>query len=202
MIPVLFAMFLYAILHSWLAGGTVKTAFRTRFGDHAYHGFYRLIFNSVGFLTLLPISYLFTVQPDGILWEIDSRYAPILLLIQMIGLIGAIVSLLQIDLLRFLGIRQVLAYLRDEPLPLPEEKLTTTGLYGVVRHPLYLFTILAIFPVTTMTGAYLGFCIGVTLYFAIGSIFEERRLTAAYGDTYEIYRRKVPWLIPLVRIRS
>jgi protein-S-isoprenylcysteine O-methyltransferase Ste14 len=202
MIPVLVVMFLYALLHSYLAGTNAKNAFKARFGERAYYGLYRLMFNIIGVITLLPSSYLFVFYPDGIVWEVDLQYEPILLAIQLIGLIGAAVSLIQIDIWQFIGLRQLLAYVQNQPLPLPSEVLQTSGLYALVRHPLYLFTMLAMLPVTTMTGAYFGFCIGVGAYFAIGSFYEERRLAAAFGADYEAYRQRVPWLLPLPRPRT
>jgi protein-S-isoprenylcysteine O-methyltransferase Ste14 len=36
----------------------------------------------------------------------------------------------------------------------------------------------------------------VTLYVVLGSMHEEYRLQAAYGDAYERYRRVVPFLVP------
>jgi protein-S-isoprenylcysteine O-methyltransferase Ste14 len=35
-----------------------------------------------------------------------------------------------------------------------------------------------------------------TLYFYLGSIFEERRLLAEFGDAYQDYQRRVPRFIP------
>ena len=36
----------------------------------------------------------------------------------------------------------------------------------------------------------------ISLYFYIGSIYEERRLLAEFGAAYQAYRRCVPRLIP------
>jgi protein-S-isoprenylcysteine O-methyltransferase Ste14 len=36
----------------------------------------------------------------------------------------------------------------------------------------------------------------VAIYVILGSLHEERRLLAAYGEAYERYRRSVPFLVP------
>jgi protein-S-isoprenylcysteine O-methyltransferase Ste14 len=65
-----------------------------------------------------------------------------------------------------------------------------------VRHPLYLFSLLAIWPSPIMTESLLAFNAAATLYFVVGSRLEEKRLIAAFGQTYLDYQRRVPWLIP------
>ncbi|MCU0496269.1 MAG: DUF1295 domain-containing protein [Anaerolineae bacterium] len=197
MIPVLFALFLYALVHSLLAGTNAKALIRKRMGERAYHGFYRLLYNLFAVITLFPINLLFVAFPQ-VVWTID---APMLLMIvQGIGVIGVVISLVQIDLGRFLGVRQAIAYFQDEPLPLPDEPLQMGGIYRLVRHPLYLFSLMVIFAVPVMTEGYLAFAVGVAAYFILGSLIEEGRLVAAYGESYEQYRARVAWLIPFIRL--
>lgn len=201
MIPVLIAMLIYGIVHSLIASRGVKDAFRQSFGERAYHGLYRLFYNGVALVTIVPVALLVVFRPGDTVWQVDLRWELPLLAIQALGLVGFVFALLQIDLGRFGGLRQLRAYLSDEPLPLPPEPLQTGGVYGWVRHPLYLFSMMIIWPVTTMTGAYLGFCIGATLYFLAGSYFEERRMLREFGQAYEAYRQRVPWLLPLPWLR-
>ena len=198
MIIVLLSVFAFGVLHT-LTAGQFKGWFRQRFGERAYEGLYRVLYNILALITLAPISLLFSLYPGEIVWTIDLKWEPVLLIIQAIGLIGLVISLLQIDLGRFLGISQLIAFLRGAPLPLRDEKLQTGGLYRFVRHPLYLFSILTILPVTTMTEGYFGFCVGATLYFMIGSVYEERRLVRYFGQEYEEYRKRVPRIFPFIR---
>ncbi len=200
MTPVLAALLFFGVVHTFMAG-RFKPFFRQRFGERDYHGLYRIIYNVVSVVTLIPVAL--TMGGDSrVVWQFGPSAAPILMVIQGMGLVGLAISLLQIDLLRFAGLRQLLAYLNDEPLPLPDETLQTGGIFRLVRHPLYLFSLLTTWPVQTMTVSYLAFCFGVTAYFMLGSILEERRLEAAFGDAYRRYRQEVPWLLPLPRPRS
>jgi methanethiol S-methyltransferase len=198
-IVVLVSMLTYGVIHSVLAGSRSKNSFRTNFGDRAYHGLYRIIYNAFAALALVPIFLVVALYPGSIMWSISQNWQLPLLIVQVIGLAGVIASFLQIDLLRFAGLRQMGAYLSGAALPLPEEPIQTSGVYGLVRHPLYFFSLLVIWPVQTMTEAYLGFCIGATIYFIVGSRFEERRLKQAFGPAYDEYRSRVAWMVPFLR---
>ena len=99
-------------------------------------------------------------------------------------------------------LRQLSAYLNGDSLPLADEPLKTDGLYSLVRHPLYLFGLLILWPVTEMSTGYLGLCIGITIYVIVGSWLEERRMLASYGMPYREYCTRVPWLFPCPRPRK
>ena len=90
-----------------------------------------------------------------------------------------------------------MAYFSGGQLPLADEALQTDGLYGWVRHPLYFFSLLALWFSPTMTDALLMFNIAATLYFVFGSLIEEQRMVNAYGDIYKQYQQNTSWMIPL-----
>jgi protein-S-isoprenylcysteine O-methyltransferase Ste14 len=71
-----------------------------------------------------------------------------------------------------------------------------TGVYGIVRHPLYLagiivFTFNPHVTINSLTTAVLA-----DLYFLFGMVIEERRLVEIFGDEYRKYRERVPRMIP------
>lgn len=196
----IFALFMvYGAFHSLLAANSVKAFFLDLIGKRAYLGLYRLVYNIIATITILPILAVVAINPGDTIWQIDAPLSYLLMVIQVIGLIGLTLSLLQIDGMRFLGLRQAAAWLNGEKLPLIEELLQQGGVYAFVRHPLYLFSLLFIWPNTTMTVALFGFNIGVTVYFVFGSLLEEQKLRQAFGLTYEQYQSKVPWLIPFLK---
>jgi protein-S-isoprenylcysteine O-methyltransferase Ste14 len=80
----------------------------------------------------------------------------------------------------------------DENLTLKIE-----GPYKVVRHPLYLFTIIFLTLRPTMDLFYLIFLIFLIAYFYIGSFYEENKLVSVFGDQYRIYQKTVPRLFPI-----
>lgn len=190
-------MFIWAAAHSLAAGQGIKGAVRRRVGDRAYLGLYRLAYNVFAAATFAPVLWIAFTGASVVVWRIPPGWIPVSLGIEMVGLTGVIVALIQIDLPRFAGLSQARAYLTGAPLPLPDERLKTGGLYALVRHPLYLFSLVAIWPLPVMTDGLLALYIAATLYFVVGSRLEERRLAVAFGEPYVEYQRRVPWLIPI-----
>ena len=119
--------------------------------------------------------------------------------IQIAGVAGILISLLQIDWLAFTGIRQVIRYFNATGNIDKTEVLVTTGLYRYTRHPLYFFSLLVIWFVPVMTVSWLYLTIGATCYFMIGSYFEEKKMIRQYGGVYTKYKEEVPWLIPFLK---
>lgn len=72
----------------------------------------------------------------------------------------------------------------------------TPLLYRLVRHPLYLGFILALWGGPTMTVGHALFAGALTTYILIAIRFEERDLVRQLGDRYMTYRQRVPMLVP------
>jgi protein-S-isoprenylcysteine O-methyltransferase Ste14 len=73
--------------------------------------------------------------------------------------------------------------------------LRTSGVYGWVRHPVYLGWVLFVFAAPRMTTDRLAFAIVSTTYLAMAVPFEERSLVEAFGDRYRMYAGRVRWKI-------
>jgi protein-S-isoprenylcysteine O-methyltransferase Ste14 len=70
------------------------------------------------------------------------------------------------------------------------------GPYRLVRHPLYLCTILLIWSGPTLTADRLLLNVSWTLWIVAAARLEERDLIAQFGNEYRRYRREVPMLLP------
>ena len=76
--------------------------------------------------------------------------------------------------------------------------LETKGVHRYIRHPLYMGTLLLLwsiflfFPLLSNLLA----CGMITLYTLIGIRFEEKKLSREFGESYDIYKRTTPMLIP------
>jgi protein-S-isoprenylcysteine O-methyltransferase Ste14 len=73
--------------------------------------------------------------------------------------------------------------------------LETRGVYGFVRHPLYLGWVLFVFGTPVMTATRATFAVVSTMYLVIAVPWEERSLVEVFGSDYEAYQKKIRWRI-------
>lgn len=195
----LISFIIWAVLHSLTAGSRFKAAVRQKIGDQAYEGLYRLFYNVISIITLLPVLYLLATQVSDVpIWTITPPFSYAMHGIQLIGLVGLIIALWQTDIWDFAGLRQALHFLGGNEKSQAPPELITNGVYRFVRHPLYFFSLLVLWfnPIMGLNG--LIFALASTLYFWLGSIYEERKLLAFFGEAYRDYQQRVPRLIPFV----
>lgn len=93
-----------------------------------------------------------------------------------------------------LGITPLKAYLRGKAIP--SSPFTVRGPYRWVRHPIYFGIIVLFWATPVLTADRLLLNLLWTGWIIVGSVLEERDLTARFGDAYRGYQRKVPMLIP------
>ena len=79
-----------------------------------------------------------------------------------------------------------------------EPEFHARGVYGFVRHPIYIGWLLIVWAAPTMTIAHLVFAFGSTIYILAGIWFEERDLVEAFGERYVEYRHRTPMLLPRI----
>lgn len=97
----------------------------------------------------------------------------------------------------------IFAFLKIGIVPSLRQKsnIITSGIYGIVRHPVYSGTVIAVLGWTILlksTISILYFPFLFLLYFLI-TVFEERILIEEYGEEYTNYRKKVTKrLIPFI----
>jgi protein-S-isoprenylcysteine O-methyltransferase Ste14 len=105
--------------------------------------------------------------------------------VQLAGVALIAQSVRGIDPLELAGIRAASA----------RGPLQVRGPYALVRHPLYLGWVLALFAAAHMTGDRLAFAAITTIYLLLAIPWEERSLTDSFGDDYRRYCRAVRWRI-------
>ncbi len=80
------------------------------------------------------------------------------------------------------------------------QRVIDTGLYGAVRHPMYLATLLMFLPIPLILGSFWGLC-AMALYpiLIVVRILDEERVLTEGLEGYAAYRKKVKYrLIPFV----
>jgi uncharacterized membrane protein len=139
-------------------------------------------------------------QPvPGELWRLEGWWRWTAHAVQLSGVALVAISARVIDPLELAGIQSV----RDARHPEGANRrrraktLSESGPYGLVRHPIYLGTLLAAAASPDLTGGRLLFTTLMTVYIVLAMPWEERSLVEQYGEAYRGYRRAVRWrLIP------
>lgn len=157
----------------------------------------RSVYVWVSSALFIAVCWLWQTVP-GELYNLDGLAEIPGYLVQLVGIALTIRASAAIDPLDLAGVRPVLEMVqpagRRSPRHVP---LTTTGLYGFVRHPLYFSWVLLVFGTPHMTMTRFVFATVSSLYLAVAIPFEERSLIKLFGSDYETYCRTTPWrMIP------
>ncbi|MGH2628479.1 MAG: methyltransferase family protein [Anaerolineales bacterium] len=204
----LLAVAAYGFLHSLLAGDRAKSIAARLLGEPGRRG-YRLAYNAFALVSLWPVLAIPARDPGRILYAFPWPWAGVALAGQGLAFLGALAALWDTDLWSFLGLRQIFA---DRPaasasalFPAAPEpgvpRLVVRGLYRWVRHPIYTFSLIFLWLTPVMTTSLLALYGSLSAYLVVGSVFEERRLVAEFGEAYRAYQRRVPRLVPFGRAR-
>lgn len=186
----------WTLLHSVLAARPLKAWARRTVGAQTVARWYRLLYNAFSTLTLLPLFPLLAWLPDQTLYVTPAPWRWLMIAGQLLAVGGLVATLRQTDVWHFVGLAQLV---RDDTTEEPSS-LQVDGFYRWVRHPLYTFSLLLIWLTPAMTINLLTTYILFTLYFYIGSIHEEYRLIAEFGEAYRRYQQEVPRLLPRIRL--
>lgn len=136
----------------------------------------------------------------GIVWDLSDGAARVAVYALFAAGWGTVfVTTCLISHFDLFGVRQVWLAFRGVPYTPPQ--FVTPWAYRVVRHPLYVGWLTAFWAAPTMAAAHLLFAVGMTAYILLAIRWEERDLTAAHPE-YAAYRRRVPMLLPRVRVRT
>ena len=186
----------FGLIHTFLAAYRAKLIAQQILGKNLAASIYRLAFNLLAVLSLAPALYLVVTLPDRELYRFPEPLNYLALIIQVLAGLGVVYSVYQLDVWFFSGLRQLIDRGRESIDSTSTAQLVTNGLHRYVRHPLYTTSIVFLWLSSPMTLNRLTLIVGFTLYFTIGSIFEERKLVREFGDAYRQYQRDVPRLMP------
>ncbi|MBN1121473.1 MAG: isoprenylcysteine carboxylmethyltransferase family protein [Anaerolineae bacterium] len=186
----------FAAIHSLVAGIRPKTILKRFLPERVVEGWYRLVYNLFSFVTVAPVLVLIAVLPNPVVYLVPAPWSILMFVFQVLGFVGLAGALFVTDVLHFAGLKQFYAFITNKPFPAQDPPMQVTGMYHYTRHPLYFFSLLAIWFLPLMTLNHLIFNMFSTVYFVVGSLIEEGRLERIYGQQYRDYKRRVSWLIP------
>ena len=192
---ILFA--LYGFVHSVLASEKVKIFFHNSFGKRI--AFYRIGYNIFSVITLYLIWDL-APQPSLQIYTLPQPYDYLVLIPQFLSLVGVIWCFKYIGFREFAGLSQIDRYLKNQYSENDLDEIYTLrieGPYKYSRHPVYFFSIIFLLFRAEMNLFYLTMFISFTVYFYIGSHYEEKKMVSLFGDEYKNYRNNVPRIFPI-----
>ena len=181
----------YFAMHSALAALRVKRWVALHYP--ARLPIYRLGFNVLALIMLLPILWLMLRHPGPTLWAWQGPGAWVSNGLAVAAMLAFIMSLKHYDTQEFIGWRQWTSHNRGIE---DQEDFHLSPFHRHVRHPWYFFSLILIWT-RDMNAAMLLSGVMMTIYFIIGSQLEEEKLLIYHGEVYRTYMKRVPGLLPL-----
>lgn len=136
-----------------------------------------------------------------VVWRVEQPTARLLCwLLCGLGWALALAASWELGHHRLFGIEGPWRRWRGRPSSGEAAGLQVTKLHGVVRHPMYLGFLVAIWATPQMSAGHLLFSLAMSAYVFVGLGLEERDLARRWGVSYQRYRRRTPALIPGLRV--
>ena len=119
-----------------------------------------------------------------------SEYIPLYAKIPL-----SVILLVSAGYLARTGLKIVFGEIREEP------SVIRKGVFGIVRHPIYLGSILLYLGLLVLTFSIIAIAIWILIiaFYYFISKHEEKLLLEKFGKDYEKYKKVVPMLIPRIR---
>jgi protein-S-isoprenylcysteine O-methyltransferase Ste14 len=164
----------------------------------------RSLYTSIASVLFVVVCWWWQPVP-GVLYRLEPPWRWVAFAVQLAGILFPLLGARALDALDLAGVRQVLLHPGLHPTAQKTRggdpgrartahvPLTTSGVYGIVRHPLYFGWALLVCGAATMTATRAVFAIVSTAYCAVAIPWEERALVETFGSAYDAYRRKVRW---------
>lgn len=183
---------IWCTLHSFMISVNATKNLKKRLGTN--YRFYRLFYNLISLITLLPV-VLYSASIKGqALFEWEGFFQIIRIFLLVIVLLLFFSGLKKYDMLQLLGVRQIKTG-HSHALLSATGNIDTSGIFKITRHPWYLAVILFVW-LRDIYAPTLVINIILTVYIVIGTILEENKIIAEHGNDYRNYQKEVSMLIP------
>ena len=182
----------WCFLHSFLISRTFADMMKKKMGRR--YAYYRMAYNIISLVFIIPVILFQLSLREKIFFPWPWPWSLV-----KFALYGAAFLLLYgggrvYDIQYMLGIRQI------HGMKSGSRKVamgfTTAGILGYVRHPWYSGAILLVWAYGPITDVSLVSKVVLTGYLIIGTLLEEKKLLAEFGEQYRQYRKTVPMYLP------
>jgi protein-S-isoprenylcysteine O-methyltransferase Ste14 len=187
----------YCTLHSAMISETATSFLKRRLGNG--FRFYRLFFNSIAMLTLIPVLWYSRSLRQDAIFRWDGVWLVPQYLLLACGILLVVAGGRHYSLGQFIGISQLRG--ASSGGMATGGGIDSSGVLGLVRHPWYTAVVLLIWAGELDVAALVSNGV-LTVYIVIGTLLEERKLVHEFGDAYRGYQGRVSMFIPLKWIRS
>lgn len=184
----------WCLIHSLLIANSVTTWVHNTLP--AIQFYYRLFFNLFSLTTLIPLILLTEILRGPVIFTWDGLLVLLRGVLLMLSVVLFLAGGKHYDAGYFLGLKQI-STRTHHPMLAQDENFCSTGIFGITRHPWYLGGLLFLWSFHSIY--YLSYTITaiiLSLYLVIGTILEERKIVAEFGDEYKSYQKEVSMLIP------
>lgn len=180
---------LYFAVHSLLASLWLKQKVAVHFPN--FMPAYRLAFNVTAVVLLLPIAWIMLAHSWPQVWQWNGGGKIVANGLAVFAVVGFVWSLKYYDMQEFIGLSQWRGHVTAVE---EQEHLKISPLHRFVRHPWYFFALVIVWSRDMDVAQFIS-SVMVSIYFLVGSRFEERKLLTYYGERYRQYMGRVPGLL-------
>jgi protein-S-isoprenylcysteine O-methyltransferase Ste14 len=185
---------LFAVQH----GGMARPGFRRMLAGHVSPLVARSTYVLCSSLMLILLFAAWQPLP-AMVWQAANPVtnpwaAAVIQSLSLLGWLMALHGIFLIGRFELFSVKQVLLnFAGRTEIAIP---FRTPGLYGFVRHPIYLGLMVAFWAAPVMTAGHFLFASLTTAFMFAGIWLEERDLLALFGDRYRRYQKRVAMLLP------
>lgn len=193
-----FLLILWCIIHSVMIDNKfikyVEKTFKSNFK------YYRLFYNIIATISLLPIIIFAYSLPNLIIFQWDGYFIVLQIILLLICAVIFVAGSLNYDFLQFLGIQQIIDKSRHKSLS-KFGVLKTEGILNLTRHPWYTAFLIFLWA-RELNSTSIIVNIIFSIYLVVGTYLEEQKLKIEFGETYVTYQKDVAMLLPIKWIKS
>jgi protein-S-isoprenylcysteine O-methyltransferase Ste14 len=183
---------LWCAFHSALISITVTEYMKRKLGSG--FRFYRIIYNTVSVLTLIPLLYYSRLIREAPVFYWKGPWVIVQILLATVAIWLLVAGARHYSWAQFSGIAQIRAGRVDGSL-CDCDSFVVSGVHRIIRHPWYLGGMMIIW-VGNQSVSTILINIIISVYFVVGSFLEDRKLVRQFGDQYREYRQSVSMLFP------